>query len=46
LPPEVTEPVAVTQPPEPDGLDALPGGPRYRLPSFLDPGTDGSDDVN
>ena len=46
LPPQVSEPVNVAESREPDGLDALPGGPRYQLPSFLEPGGDGNDEVN
>jgi DNA helicase-2/ATP-dependent DNA helicase PcrA len=46
LPPEVSEPVNVAETREPDGLDALPGGPRYQLPSFLEPNKNGDDEVN
>jgi DNA helicase-2/ATP-dependent DNA helicase PcrA len=46
LPPEVSEPVNVTETRDPDGLDSLPGSPRYRLPSFLEPGDGGNDEIN
>jgi DNA helicase-2/ATP-dependent DNA helicase PcrA len=44
LPPEVRELVAIAEDLPPDGIDALPGGGRYTLPSFLDEPSD--DDVN
>jgi DNA helicase-2/ATP-dependent DNA helicase PcrA len=36
LPADVFERVNVAEERAPDGLDALPGGPRYRLPSFFE----------
>jgi len=44
LPGEVRELVTVAEERPSDGLDALPGGGRYRLPAFLDP--DGNGEVN
>ncbi len=45
LPEGVFDRLNVFEEPEPDGLDALPGGPRYQLPAFLEPadGEDGED---
>jgi hypothetical protein len=36
----VVEAIRVAPEREPDGLDALPQGGRYRLPSFVDSGDD------
>jgi DNA helicase-2/ATP-dependent DNA helicase PcrA len=44
LPSEVRELVAIAEERSPDGIDALPEGGRYTLPSFLDNASD--DDVN
>jgi DNA helicase-2/ATP-dependent DNA helicase PcrA len=44
LPSEVRELVAIAEERSPDGIDALPGGGRYTLPSFVDDSSD--DDVN
>jgi hypothetical protein len=43
LPTSVRQLIAIEEEREPDGLDALPGGGRYQLPSFIDSGG-GSDD--
>jgi DNA helicase-2/ATP-dependent DNA helicase PcrA len=40
LPPDVVEAIRVAPEREPDGLDALPQGGRYPLPSFVDSGDD------
>jgi DNA helicase-2/ATP-dependent DNA helicase PcrA len=44
LPSEVREMVAIVEERSPDGIDALPRGGRYTLPSFLEEPSD--DDVN
>lgn len=44
LPVDVYERLTVAEDRQPDGLDALPGGPRYRLPSFLEDADDGEDE--
>jgi DNA helicase-2/ATP-dependent DNA helicase PcrA len=45
LPADVFERITVAEQRALDGLDALPGGPRYRLPSFLDhPAGDSDED--
>jgi DNA helicase-2/ATP-dependent DNA helicase PcrA len=44
LPTEVRELIAVSEDRPPDGIDALPGGGRYILPSFVVDPTD--DEVN
>jgi DNA helicase-2/ATP-dependent DNA helicase PcrA len=46
LPAEVRELIAVADEEEPDGLDALPAGGRYRLPAFLEDAGDKDDDSN
>ncbi|MGD9253852.1 MAG: ATP-dependent helicase [Holophagae bacterium] len=49
LPGEVRELITIAHEEEPDGLDALPAGGRYRLPAFLDDADDennGRGDVN
>lgn len=47
LPREALDLVTVAQDQPPDGLDALPSGRRYQLPSFLESSdSDGDDDVN
>ena len=49
LPADVFERITVAEEPAPDGLDALPGGPRYRLPSFFEEAVvveDEDDEVN
>jgi DNA helicase-2/ATP-dependent DNA helicase PcrA len=45
LPTEVRELVAIAEERDPDGIDALPQGGRYRLPAFIDE-ADQDDDVN
>jgi DNA helicase-2/ATP-dependent DNA helicase PcrA len=44
LPQDVRQLVAVTEDRPPDGLDALPSGGRYRLPSFLEGEDSGNDE--
>jgi DNA helicase-2/ATP-dependent DNA helicase PcrA len=46
LPAGVYERLTIAEERPPDGLDALPGGPRYRLPAFLEDPADQEDEAN